>query len=334
MTFQSVIDRQYAISNGEYIDIDMPRFQKYAVCNLRGGIGKTTLVFNLSYLTDDLLVVDTCPQCNLSYFFDNSYLATHAVTTHGLILPYIVPSIGGRATHAARRINVTNGFFEKKTSCFIQSKNDLYLLPSQLTTAINQAMSLDAATRERTVNTIIFSLKTEIDREIQEQRLNKCLIDTSPFFSGATQLSMYAADALVVPVRTDQQSVNSFELLISLLTDPQSEFRKYLTNGYALTLPKIQMVVLTHCSWSRQSGDRNIPDRQTKMYAQRVYDIMRQHSGLLSTNNPSNHLFLLEDFLGSGRISSAQSKPIDLLHAGETKESVYLNIPFSLFCSV
>jgi cellulose biosynthesis protein BcsQ len=40
---------------------------------LRGGIGKTTLSFNLCFLADDVLAVDTCPQGNLSFFFINRY---------------------------------------------------------------------------------------------------------------------------------------------------------------------------------------------------------------------------------------------------------------------
>lgn len=32
-----------------------------------------------------------------------------------------------------------------------------------------------------------------------------------------------------------------------------------------------------------------------------------------------NHLFMLDDFLGSGRISSFESKPMELLKEGETK---------------
>jgi hypothetical protein len=54
------------------------------------------------------------------------------------------------------------------------------------------------------------------------------------------------------------------------------------------------------------------------MYAQRVYNILSQHRSLLSTNDPDNHLFLLDDFLGAGRISSVQSKPILLLQPGDT----------------
>ncbi len=39
----------------------------------------------------------------------------------------------------------------------------------------------------------------------------------------------------------------------------------------------------------------------------------------MPTGNPDNHLFMLDDFLGSGRISSFESKPIELLQEGETK---------------
>ena len=31
-----------------------------------------------------------------------------------------------------------------------------------------------------------------------------------------------------------------------------------------------------------------------------------------------NHLLLLDDFLGAGRMSSAKSKPIELLNSGDT----------------
>ena len=46
---------------------------------------------------------------------------------------------------------------------------------------------------------------------------------------------------------------------------------------------------------------------------------MSKHRTLLSTSNPENHLFMLDDFLGSGRISSIESKPMELLQEGETK---------------
>ncbi|MDR1209274.1 MAG: ParA family protein, partial [Clostridiales bacterium] len=62
MDFQSVVDRQEVIANGEFPDLGLPKHDRYAICNLRGGIGKTTLSFNLCFLADDVLAVDTCPQ--------------------------------------------------------------------------------------------------------------------------------------------------------------------------------------------------------------------------------------------------------------------------------
>ncbi len=317
MAIETIINRQYDIACGQADDIGLTGRRIYAMCNLRGGIGKTTLSFNLSYLTDHLLAVDTCPQGNLSYFFDNNYYAGQQINVKDMLLPYLVPGLG-RATRAASFIGATNQYFSDKDNYYIPSSEELYLLPSQLITAISQTNGLQQAQKEQAQRSILYSLKTEIEREMAENNLDKCIIDTSPFFAGATQLAWYAADALVIPVRTDQQSVKSLELLIHTLSSPQSEFRKYLSETDR-NMPGIQMVVLTHCGWSTVAGARNEPNQQTKVYLKRVYDILSRHRTLLPTGNPDNHLFMLDDFLGSGRISSFESKPIELLQEGETK---------------
>ena len=216
-------------------------------------------------------------------------------------------------------MGATNKFFEDKQTYYIPSSSELYLLPSQLISAINQTSGLQSPTRETALLSILHSLRNEIDREMSEIGVvTKCLIDTSPFFAGATQLAWYATDALIVPVRTDQQSIKSLELLIQTLTSPQGEFRKYATD-LNIPTPKIQMVVLTHCGWSTVAGARNKPNQQTEIYVKMVYDILNRNRTLLTTGDPSNHLFLLDDFLGSGRISSALSKPLELLQPGESK---------------
>lgn len=317
MSIETIVDRQYAIANNQADDIGLPKYRIYAMCNLRGGIGKTTLAFNVSYLVDDLLVVDTCPQGNLSYFYDNSYYAGQQTNVRNMLLPYLVPGLG-KSTRVAAYIGATNEYFSKRNNYYIPSSEELYLLPSQLITAINQATGLQQPQRNEALKSILYSLKNEIERELNENNLDKCIIDTSPFFAGATQLAWYAADALVIPVRTDQQSIKSLELLINTLSSSQSEFRKYLPECDT-NVPKIQMVVLTHCGWSTVAGARNEPNKQTLLYLKKVYDILSKHRSLLSTNCPENHLFMLDDFLGSGRISSYESKPMELLCEGETK---------------
>ena len=317
MSIDTIINRQFDIANNQAEDIELPKYHVYALCNLRGGIGKTTLSFNLSYLVDNLLAVDTCPQGNLSYFYDKDYYAGHQTNVKDMLLPYLVPGLG-KATRVAAYIGATNEFFSDKNNFYIPSSEELYLLPSQLITAINQTAGLQQVQKEQALKSILYSLKTEISRELSENSLDKCLIDTSPFFAGATQLAWYAADALVIPVRTDQQSIKSLELLINTLNNPQSEFRKYLPEN-DMNVPMIQMVVLTHCGWSTVAGARNEPNQQTKIYLKKVYDILSKNRTLLSTGNPENHLFMLDDFLGSGRISSFESKPMELLKEGETK---------------
>lgn len=205
-TIETIINRQFAIADAQADAVTLPKQRIYAMCNLRGGIGKTTLSFNLSYLVNDLLAVDTCPQGNLSYFYDSNYYA-------------------GQQTNVKDMLQVQ---------------------------------------KEQALKSILYSLQTEIKRELSENNLDKCLIDTSPFFAGATQLAWYAADALVIPVRTDQQSIKSLDLLINTLSSPQSEFRKYLPEN-DMNVPKIQMVVLTHCGWSTVAGARNEPNQQTKV---------------------------------------------------------------------
>ncbi|MCI8933464.1 MAG: ParA family protein [Clostridiaceae bacterium] len=317
MSIETIINRQYSIANNQAENIDLPKQRIYAMCNLRGGIGKTTLSFNLSYLTDNLLVIDTCPQGNLSFFYDSNYYAGQQTNVKNMLLPYLVPGLG-KATRVAAYIGATNSHFAKRNNYYIPSSEELYLLPSQLITAINQASGLQLPQRDQALKSILYSLKSEIERELAENSLDKCLIDTSPFFAGATQLAWYAADALIIPVRTDQQSIKSLELLINTLSNPQSEFRKYLPET-DMNVPKIQMVVLTHCGWSTVAGARNEPNQQTKVYLKKIYDILSKHRTLLSTNCPENHLFMLDDFLGSGRISSIESKPMELLQEGETK---------------
>ena len=170
--------------------------------------------------------------------------------------------------------------------------------------------------RDTAIQNILFSLRNEVSREMAEIEVSKCLIDTSPFFAGATQLSWHATDALIIPVRTDQQSVNSLMLLLKILSDPASEFRKYLRADYPT--PKIQMVVLTHGTWSTAKGSRNIPNQQTLIYLEKIADIVNRHIQYFTTLDPANHLVLLDDFMGSGKISSALSKPVLLMNDGDS----------------
>lgn len=315
ISIDTIVARQNDIAEGTATSLPLPDFDTYAICNLRGGIGKTSLAFNLSYETDNLLVADTCPQGNLSYFFDESYYQSNSTSANDLIVPYFIPGLG-HASRVAKLISATNSNFRNKTSYFIPSASELYMLPSQMANALVQARTMSGANQTRVIDNMLYSLKTELRREMSETGSTRCLIDTSPFFSGATHLSWHAADALIIPVRTDQQSINSLNLLIDTLSNPASEFRRTMPSDNHT--PKIQLVVLTHCGWSTRAGARNEPNQQTRVFLEKVRDVVNRNITHFTTNDPDNHIVLLDDFLGCGRMSSARSKPIALLNPGDT----------------
>jgi cellulose biosynthesis protein BcsQ len=315
LAIQTIVSRQDSIASGTGTPLPLPKYDYYTICNLRGGIGKTSLAFNLSFGVNNLLVADTCPQGNLSYFYDNNYYQNTTTSINDMLLPYFIPGLG-KASRVARSIDATNKHFTGKGSYYLPSSSDLYMLPSQMANAIVQANTMTGAIQTTIIDNLLYSLKTELAREMAAANTTKCLIDTSPFFSGATHLSWHASDALIVPVRTDQQSVNSLELLLKTLSNPSSEFRRVLP--FDNHEPKIQMVVLTHCGWSTKAGARNEPNQQTKMYLEKIRDIVSRNIVHFTTSNPDNHIVLLDDFLGTGRMSSALSKPIALLNPGDT----------------
>lgn len=311
----TIIARQNDISNGNAVSLNLPSFDSYVLCNLRGGIGKTSLSFNLSFLTDNLLVVDTCPQGNLSYFYDNDYYQNVSTTVNDMLLPYFFNGLG-RASRVAQNISATNPFFKGKNSFFMPSSSELYTLPSQMANAVAGANQLTGPQKTTVIDTLLYSLKTEILREKEETGTDRVIIDTSPFFSGCTHLAWHAVDALIVPVRTDKQSINSLSLLLKTLSHPSSEFRRVMPTD--LHAPKIQMIVLTGCGWTTRSGARNEPNQQTKVFLEEVRDIVSRNIGHFTTNDPDNHIVLSDDYLGSGRMSSALSKPIALMNPGDS----------------
>src|SRR5689334_22881743 len=73
-----VIERSQQVLEGDQVPQRTSKYDLYAVSNFRGGIGKSTLTFNLAYeVSRDhrLLLLDTCSQKNLSQALFGSQLS-------------------------------------------------------------------------------------------------------------------------------------------------------------------------------------------------------------------------------------------------------------------
>ncbi len=147
-------------------------------------------------------------------------------------------------------------------------------------------------------------------------KTTKTLIDTSPFFGGATHLGWVAADALIIPVRVDQHSMQALKLTLAMLEKAEMDFLRLNAQAGIVKVPKVHAIVMTHCGWNRQAAFT--PDRSTQAYLAQVLDIAAEHMSLFSCSDPLDAIHLLDDFHSAGRISGSKRIPLAKLSVGES----------------
>lgn len=285
----------------------------YAVSNLRGGVGKTSIAFNLAFelsRQQSLLVADVCPQGNLTEVIMKDEPAK--VSIYSALQPRVLgPAFGEQARDIAFRVSQFSPSFSGGKGCyFIAGDAELYEFPSYLYQQLGVAN-----TRNNTeiVKTLLWSLRDVLKQEAKELKCDSILIDTSPFYSGATHLAWCAADALIVPVRVDEHSVESLGLLLELLTDQQRDFAQWNARAGGLQAPKIAAIVMTMAG--AKSQKEATPDAASRMFIERALRTARKHSELFE-GDPTDSFVITDDFMSAGRISGAKSIPISELRVG------------------
>lgn len=286
----------------------LSEFNIYTICNFSEKVGKTSLAFNLSYLIDNSLIVDTSFKGDLSSFYDPLYYQSEAPSLSQMLAPYFTDEIKS-VKSIARKIGKTNTYFENHKAFFISSSENLHFFPMYMMEAIRENCAEKNAYR-------LFSLKNELLQEMRALNVNKCLIDTSAFLAGTTHLALHAADALIVPVKPDQRSISSLKLFLHTLSASTSPFIRLLPPESSA--PKIQLIILTHCKKTK-----NITKESCYM---QIKDIIARNINCFTTDDPENHIVLLNDFQDAGQISESSRKPIDLIKSNETKVGSSINI--------
>lgn len=290
-----------------------PAGRCYAVSNLRGGVGKTSITFNLAYELSRLqsvLLADVCPQANLTEVIMKSEKAK--VTIYNALQPRVLgPAFGEQARDIAFRVSQFAPSFGGGKGCyFIAGDPELYEFPSYLYQQLGVAN-----TRNNTeiVKTLLWSLRDILKQEAKELKCDSILIDTSPFYSGGTHLAWCAADALIIPVRVDEHSVESLGLLLELLSDKARDFAQWNERAGGLPAPKVAAVVMTMAG--AKSQKEATPDAASRMFIERALRIARKHPDLFESD-PTDSFVVTDDFMSAGRISGAKSIPISELKVG------------------
>lgn len=291
-----------------------PRYSSYAVSNLRGGVGKTSLTFNLAFelsRRDSVLVVDMCPQSNLTEVIMPG--EKPKATIYQALLPKVLgPAFGDEVRDIAFRVSTFCPSFAAGKGCyFIPGDAELYAFPSSM---YQQLQLANSQNRPQIVKNLLWSLKNIIESEAKEVKCSKIVIDTSPFYAGGTHLSWCAVEALIVPVRVDEHSVESLELMLRMLTEPSRDFLLWNKRGADLSIPKIAAIVMTMTG--AKSQKEATPDAASRMFIERAIRIAQQHPQLFDFSDPADAFVITDDFMSAGRISGAKSTPISELRVG------------------
>lgn len=290
-------------------------FKSYAISNLRGGVGKSSIAFNLAYevsRNSPVLLADVCPQCNFTELLLGDYRPK--VNIYDALKPVILGQAFGEAPEdiSYRVSQYCDSFKGGKGAWVISGNPELFAFPSLLYQQLNTAYSQG---NKNAVSFLLHGLRSIMEKEAKANKCSKILIDTSPFYAGGTHLAWCAVDALIVPVRVDEHSLESLELLFKQLTDKARDFQMWDERAGGLATPKIAAIVMTMVG--SKSQKEATPDSASRMYIERAIGIAEKYATLFSHNDPSDAFVITDDFHSAGRISGAERLPINELQVGK-----------------
>lgn len=175
----------------------------FAVINQKGGVGKTTTVFNMAAeLTNrgyKVLAMDIDPQANLT-----SYMG------------YDENEVDTKFTIAEIFNLLIQGAQIKNLNQYILKRNKIDLIPSSIVLAkVETAMMLSVA-REYLLKKIVTPLRDSYDY---------ILIDCPPTLGLLVINILTAADEVIIPIKAAKMNVNGFEGLLNII-----EMIKQVTN--------------------------------------------------------------------------------------------------------
>ncbi len=186
------------------------RPKKLVFCNNKGGVGKTTLAFNvgveLAKKGLKVALVDLDPQCNLTLqtlghtFYEDTLFSSGAKTIYDVLQPKIAGN--GDINTAVKPIHVRGGLF------ILPGDIQLSLFEDLLLTGYNAATA--GALRG-------YSDTSAIDRYLNEigasESFDVFIIDTSPSLGVLNRVIFLGAEYFIVPMTPDSFSVQGIKNL-------------------------------------------------------------------------------------------------------------------------
>ncbi|MCL2122905.1 MAG: AAA family ATPase [Desulfovibrionaceae bacterium] len=317
--FKRIIDNHAKSLDSSWQPTANFRYKSYCISNLRGGIGKSTLSFNVAFMMSrerPTLIADLCAQCNMTESMLRG--SSTPITIADALRPKLLgPAFGDLPEDISYNVGRHNENFKGgRGAFFIPGSGELFAFPSSLYQQLQQAV---AQSNISAVKNILLVLKAILDKEAEDKKCELQIMDCSPFYAGATHLAWCAAEAIIIPVRVDEHSVDSLELTLKMLSEKDSDFNIWKSRAGEISGPRIAAIVMTMVG--ARSPEKGVKDRASQMYIERAYNICCHYNerfgNSIFDNDPADAFVITDDFMSAGRISGAEGIPIPSLKVGK-----------------
>ena len=177
-----------------------------AVVNQKGGVGKTTTVFNLGVALANkgnrVLLIDTDPQANLT-----TYMGWYNPDGLKLTLVDLMKQI------------ITDEPLTVKES-ILKHQENLDLIPSNLKMSSLEMTLVNVMSREYTLKRCIYDLKKQYDY---------ILIDCSPFLGMITVNVLATSDEVIIPVQSHHLALSGMVQTVSTINQVKKQINSNLS---------------------------------------------------------------------------------------------------------
>lgn len=307
---------------------------KYAFWNNKGGTGKTSLAFQAiaryaeNNPTKSILVLDLCPQANLSELLLGGLEGSGGQNLNALQTQTPRVSVGGYFEIRLPSPYSVPNFDPSQFLCSPNKynvaipKNIQLLAGDPLLELQSNAIATLANTQIPGQNpwlAVVDWLRNFIEKV--ETKFDIAFIDTNPSFSMYTQIAIAACDRLVLPIMADDSSrraiQNAFALVhgVSLPSKIYSDysFTKKITDAGRI-LPQIHLLPKNRLT--QYMGPASAYSAVMKSIEDLVESVMKQHPELFTFTKVRNGFVDIRDFQTTGVVAFAEGMPFSRLKTG------------------
>lgn len=309
---------------------------KYAFWNNKGGTGKTSLAFQtitefaINNPNKRILVIDLCPQANLSELLLGGLLGNGSGNLSNLYSNPVSCSIGGyfqdRFPNPYNTPAINPITYISRPSNFNQDipTNIDLIAGDRIVELQSNSISALSITQIPGVDTyikIIDWLNDLINAANTVNQYDEIFIDTNPSFAIYTQIALAAAERIIVPVMADDSSRRALRNIFSLVYGinlPAAIYNQYAFNtkltAAGKLLPKIHLVVKNRLT--QYMGPASAYASVLTSIDNDLTQILTANPQHFTFNNISNGLVDIRDFQTTGVVAFAKATPFSRLSVG------------------